>query len=214
MTDAINFNDHANTQLNDELQSCVDTTGVFPMFRHPLFVTIYSEKMNSMINTMVNQRKKYFQKLNFVEKVHFVERMFQFEYLVKHFDQFSVLKEVEQWQLIDYVWTNSENPSVNLSLWESIFSLMPVSPFKETTQYEKMKSEIVLYRGGNREGLSWTSNKDQAIWFANRFKSYDQEPMVWEVKINKNDIYHYTDSRGEDEFIVDSSLTKNAFRII
>ncbi|HIF9337748.1 TPA: hypothetical protein ACX6RO_001837 [Photobacterium damselae] len=203
------------TELREDLKRCVNNTGLFPMFEHELFVSLYSEDMNAMINAFIPKRLALLEQLDsFEEQIHFIERKFQFEYLIKHFERFSLLDSKTQWDIIDYVWTNCEFPHSNLSVWNSIFMFTDQSPFFNSIEYEKMDEEITIYRGGLANGLSWTGNKEQAIWFANRFKHSDHEPQVWQLTINKHDIYHYTDSRGEDEFIIDPELAKKAVRII
>jgi len=64
----------------------------------------------------------------------------------------------------------------------------------------------VVYRGvagsrGQRKvrGLSWTSSRDQACWWATRFGLPD--PAVYSATVARQEVYCYTDDRREAEFI-------------
>lgn len=67
-------------------------------------------------------------------------------------------------------------------------------------------SMITIYRGvkeNDYKGLSWTTDKNTAIWFAKRF-SYDVDKCyVFTGQLKKNDIIAFFDSRNESEIVCD-----------
>jgi hypothetical protein len=66
-----------------------------------------------------------------------------------------------------------------------------------------MPCEVYRGVGGlNRRrvrGLSWTSDLDVACWFAARFAA--DNPTVYAVKVDVDDVYFYTDERSERELV-------------
>lgn len=71
--------------------------------------------------------------------------------------------------------------------------------------YKNFPEVVVIYRGtskGNsKNAISWTVDKNRAIWF---YKKYDSKGTVLEAKVNKKDILCYLDQTacGEKEVIV------------
>ena len=61
---------------------------------------------------------------------------------------------------------------------------------------------ITIYRGytpgKNKQGISWTLDKDKANWFANRFSSNGK---VRRKQISKRDVFAFLDGRNEKEII-------------
>ena len=70
--------------------------------------------------------------------------------------------------------------------------------------FNNLPEKITIYRGvcnkKDKNGISWTTNKNVATWFAKRFQ---KTPFIYETKINKEDILAYTNSRNENEAIID-----------
>jgi hypothetical protein len=64
--------------------------------------------------------------------------------------------------------------------------------------------KIVIYRGSqNNElghGFSWSTDKEKALWFANRFS---RNGKLFTGEVLKKDIFAYILDRGESEIIVD-----------
>lgn len=69
----------------------------------------------------------------------------------------------------------------------------------------------VAGRGAKRRlrGLSWTADRDKAIWFAKRFAVTGIEgPAVFQTEIEAARVYAYTNGRSEQEFICDVECCK------
>ncbi len=72
--------------------------------------------------------------------------------------------------------------------------------------FNNLPEIVTIYRGtsqGNsKKAISWTIDKDRAIWF---YKKYDSKGTVLEAKVNKKDIICYLDQNacGEKEAVVD-----------
>lgn len=64
-----------------------------------------------------------------------------------------------------------------------------------------------ISRGGSPRGISWTTSRSIAEWFANRFA--DDDCQVYEADVDVKDVIAYLAERSEKEVIVDPSTLKN-----
>lgn len=121
--------------------------------------------------------------------------------------------------LID-IWVSCEFQSldVNVSMndflkWFKRIDKNLVMNDEEKTYFKSLPEKVEIFRGVQdiqfKNGISWTFNKDCAIWFAERFKRSNSKSILLSTKVNKNDILLYTNCRGEDEVIIDSFKLEN-----
>ena len=186
----------------------IEICHLMTFFRHPLCVMPYAKnaekeesQINAMINSMVVGRESMIADMeargDYTAVISIVERPFRLEYALKYLH---LVPEHEYWDIVDFVWTDSESPSINANIWLSIFKLGKSSnPTLLTKTVKTMDSVVTVYRGGDKKGLSWTLDKEKAIWFANRFNG---NQLVLTGLVNKSDILHYTDSRSEQEVVI------------
>ena len=129
----------------------------------------------------------------------------------------SALSDKELGELIDACWQGVEDISgdVNVSGKDLVKLLKRAdkSTLMEQDELDKFNSlpdVIILYRGvttynkNRKKAMSWTDDKEKALWFANRFKSDEKE--LWTITVPKSQIlacFNY-----ENEFIVDMFSTK------
>lgn len=193
--------------LSPSLLGYIEECHLMTFFRHPFCVMPYakgaekeSSQINAMINHMVEKRESMIMDMesegNYTAVLSIVERPFRLEYALKYLH---LVNDYEYWDIVDYVWTDSESPSVNLNVWESIFKINKSSnPTLKTKTVKTMDSVVTVYRGGDEKGLSWTLDKEKAAWFATRFNS---NQLLMTGLVHKSDILHYTDSCGEQEIV-------------
>ena len=129
---------------------------------------------------------------------------------LKYARQYMTNKDFSEW--FGYAWTASEDPNndvnVGLKTLVSWFresrktSIMTNSDYK---YFKAIPNEMMLYRGiskgRNIYGLSYTANIDKANWFANRWNKY---AGVIVLHVKKEDILCYLNTRGEDEYVVNT----------
>ena len=86
---------------------------------------------------------------------------------------------------------------------------------EELEIYNNLPEEIVVYRGINEHGsvdaLSWTLDKEQAEWFANRFEMFGIAGSVYQANIKKEYVLAYI-SR-EKEAVIDFTKATNIQKI-
>ena len=82
--------------------------------------------------------------------------------------------------------------------------------------FDALPERITVYRGiqGKKakvRALSWTLSLDKARWFANRFEFNGR---VYEAMIDKQNVYFYTNSRQEEEVVLNPNKLKNILVVI
>lgn len=109
------------------------------------------------------------------------------------------------------MWTMVEFPNVDDNITAPEFVKIFRSADKtllmdenEYEQYLSLPEEITVYRGirgrGRLEALSWTTDIEQAEWFAKR---WDKNGKVYSATVDKEDVLALFASRGESELVVD-----------
>lgn len=107
--------------------------------------------------------------------------------------------------LLAHAWTIAEYPTdqLDIEVWVDWFSTTPFHD-GEGNLIERPKENMVLYRGSlpeNRHSLSWTTDREQAQWFANRIPG----AKVYRFEAKPDDLWaDYRDDRNESEVIVNA----------
>jgi hypothetical protein len=122
-----------------------------------------------------------------------------------------------------HVWIHSEGASNNKSLW--LMMMESPRPGKEKwlmtreelAHFESLPDTVTIYRGSSTNkinGLSWTTDKDKAIWFGNRFNfgasqpPFNKECCLTTGQIAKADIFAVFLERRESEIVCDPKHVK------
>lgn len=112
------------------------------------------------------------------------------------------------------VWQSVEQISVDKSFTEKEaaewFKKADKSQLMDTEEmeiYNSLPDTVTIYRGvtnfnkKNKKALSWSLDREVAVWFANRFET--GTGRVWTMRVPKERILCYFDGREEKEVIVD-----------
>jgi len=205
-----------NTQLHQDLKnSIVKLNSGMHMIHHPLYVGTYSEHpfMNKMANNTYQEKKKCLQRYVEQEKIesaiNIIERPYRVQSTMEALRSWWQPTKDDYWDLISWLWQDTENVYENLDTWIELLTLEFSEPQlmmnnKETEVYNNLPETIKVYRGGvDDKGLSWSLSREKAEWFANRF-DYGYE--VFEKDIKKSDILAYLNGRQEQEIICNVDL--------
>jgi hypothetical protein len=128
------------------------------------------------------------------------------------------------WTAVREAWIDSENIHQNLPDWEHLFlanncfrrntrSLVMTSAdsavldFRVTQALTGEVHLLKIYRGVSSPtetmGWSWTTNRDKAKWFANRFSTNNLGGWVWAGEVDPRAIVAIFGDRNEAEVVVD-----------
>ena len=119
------------------------------------------------------------------------------------------------------VWIDSENIRQHLDEWSQLWAWVTARDLAALTMREDDERKKLLalqkagdtwiYRGVNRTrqtklGLSWTTDRERAIWFASRFVEDPADALVYSTIVPLCDapkaFMACFDGRGEDEVVV------------
>lgn len=129
------------------------------------------------------------------------------------------LSEKDFGYYLGIIWTESENPNQdpNVKLFEIIKwfksadkeSLMNDGELKI---YNQLPEKLKVYRGvavdRKHDGISWTMNYEEAVWFSNRFNRSNKTGYIRSGYIDKKDVLAFFNRRGEDEIVIDVKKLK------
>jgi len=122
--------------------------------------------------------------------------------------------DVQLGELTRDVWTDAERPSQECELWETIWGSPRCAAMtnEERGTLMAMPDHLTIHRGvsdcfgrGRRRhcrGLSWTLDRDKALWFASRYTFVPAVGWLATVTIPKTAVRAYLTDRGESEIIV------------
>ena len=200
------------SKLNNELANSIATVseGGLQMIHHKYFVGIWSDNdfVIDHANNVYNHKKEAIDEAikekNINSYLWLHERAYRVESIINALNDWWKPSKKEYWELISFLWTDTENVYENKDYWEQLlfleFSDSHLMMDEEDTKFfNELPSTITIYRGGvDDKGYSWTLDKEKAEWFANRF-NFDYE--VFEKTINKSDVFAYLNDRNESEII-------------
>lgn len=112
-------------------------------------------------------------------------------------------------------WVSTEFPhQMPIKRLTALFEQADLDKMMDDTEKAKLLAlpdEITIYRGlpdqrAKKKGLSWSVNRNKAMWFATRWNS--KKARLVTAKINKKNVYMYTDARKEEEVVVNPARLK------
>lgn len=122
-------------------------------------------------------------------------------------------------KVLKMVWTETEFPNHDANLSKAEFIklfkaadkkiLMDKQEFNLFSQFPKT---VKVYRGTKLEdykALSWTLDKQKAVWFSERFLKNNEKGIVYEAEIDRDYILAYFNGRDEKEVVLDYKKLKN-----
>lgn len=198
--------------LNYELLPYFESDDKMDMIRHPLIYSVpHMDSLNALVNFQFTQRKeaaaKALKEKNYINYIYLHEKAYRLQAFE---DVLENLNNKEYWSFLGELWTGSENIWQNQIKWKELLlsersgrnNLMSPEDLKI---YKALPDVVLAHRGHqikNKDGLSYSLDKDKAKWFANRFKRPGEKTEVTSGKIPKGRILAYFSSRNESEIIV------------
>jgi hypothetical protein len=197
--------------LHDDLQDRVVEGGPFGrMIHHPLCVEIVvAPEMFGMVN------QRYVWKTERLTEA--VDQGDWHTYVFLHERPYraDALRDVPPtwegfWSLVADVWTDSENIWQNHDSWQKIWQgfqqedRAALLDADNLAAYHALPEFVTVYRGYNQDnarGWSWTTDHEQASWFARRWQK--GRPKVATGTITKRDVIAVFLDRGENEIVAD-----------
>jgi len=195
--------------LREDLKPYLTEGPLGPMFHHPFMVELVCDvnraaRINSYVGVVERETQEALKNKKWGRYVFRHERPYRVEALLRVVDQ---LPDEEYWPLVGEVWVDSENIWQNLDKWVGLLSSVRPQRHLMMTEEERaalgaLPDRLTIYRGctpQNRRGLSWTLDRDKALWFAKRFR---QDGSVVTQRVFKRQVVAHFTGRGESEVVV------------
>lgn len=194
--------------LHPDLEDHLVMTGFGRMVHHPL--VIEHSPRPALVNYRYEAKRKALREAmaegDWHQAVWLHERPYRLDAFMQIEDD---LDDDYYWSLLADIWIDSENIWQNLDQWRQLFeSTRSGSPMtdEEEAALAAMPDPVPVYRGGvedaNEYGLSWTTDRERAEWFAVRMTSDDEVGVVLDGLVAKKDVAAYFMGRGESEVVV------------
>ncbi len=129
--------------------------------------------------------------------------------LQKFWDHQNEIPDNQYWIILGEVLTDLEGSFINKDIILILLRLKK-NPNQmmyedEKKQFAKLPNTIPVYRGCRHdmiEGLSWTTDNEKGLWFANRYAKLNPNVVLVSGDVPKDKVFSYFRRRGESEIIV------------
>jgi hypothetical protein len=206
--------------LHPELAEYLETGSSLlgSMIRHPLVFSVpHWEQSNKMVNRQFAQKTKAVAAAiaegNWATFVFLHERPYRVDALEAVLFEHEIEDPAIVWPLISSVWIDSENIYQNFRRWKDIWEVpvprrtVKIMDMEERAALNALPATITVYRGVAHEssvgGMSWTTDRDKAVWFARRFAADERrKPMLATATVRRKDVIAHFLGRNEFEIVV------------
>ena len=208
---------YAPEELNSELADYITSGPLGDMIHHPLIIEImYNPISNKMLNRRFSAKKQMLYEYISEEKwsayIFNHERPYRLDALEEVIYEYTE-GDASNWKLINSVWTDSENIYQNFERWLDIWTSSIPNRYKMVMDTEEryalrdLPDRIPIFRGCSHmesvTGLSWSFDRNKAVWFAKRFAMNEMPPILASGFAHKKDVLALFLARGESEIVID-----------
>lgn len=180
--------------------------------------TVVSENGKLVLKDVRNEKDLEDIRQNIIKTIDAVTSYLQFIHIIRPpylpaFFKFTqhLLSIYDYSSFLGSMWTIVEFPNVDNNITAPEFvkifrraNKTLLMDENEQKQYSAFPEKITVYRGirgrGSLKALSWTTDIEQAEWFAKR---WDKKGRVYSATARKDDVLAYFCSRNEAEVVVD-----------
>lgn len=206
-------------ELHDDLKGHVHKSQAFggDMLHHPLVIVpilspISIPAANKTYEAKVKAAREALAKGDWERYVFLHERPYRFGALEEAVNDGLDDDPTLYWKIVGRVWTDSENIHEHFDAWHELWSReMPGRELamndEERAALAALPDEFPIWRGVTHRdavpGLSWTTDRSRAEWFARRFSSMEgKKPILASGRVRKADVLAHFLGRAEDEIVV------------
>lgn len=182
---------------------------------HPLLrVSTWSPeavlRANELYESKTRQLAEAIERQDWISYVVLHERAYRVEALIELIDEFE-LSGPELWPVVGWVWVDTEGVRWNLDTLRTIWGLDPRDRYLVMNEQERqflcsLPEQVLIWRGVNHQdavlSLSWTLDREKAVWFARRFADDGDPILLAQGRISRSDVLAYFSDRKEAEIVV------------
>ena len=179
-----------------------------PMIKHPLVYDHDMPPLYALSNKRLAVKRKMLRKARATRDFH--RAIFCYERAWRLYAFKAIMRRLPPatyWDLLGDVYNDSENVWQNYGMWKRLLTRrvpgrLAIMTDRERMEYFALPDVLTIYRGvhgGHADGLSWTLDRERAIWFATRWKQ--PRPTLFTGTVRKADIIGYFSRRNESEVV-------------
>lgn len=203
----------AKCPLDKGLKKYVEKTPIGPLLKHPLYVGPIDPGKAAHPQWIISYKEKHIAELIEEGKWEKVFTLYETPFrLEKFIEHANAMDDKSYWKCLRFAWQHCETLWPYRYVFIELFNANRKQRGYLMTTGDKavlksLPNEFKVYRGFTGEefeGLSWSTSKAKAKWFANRFAEVDGlYPMLVTAKAKKEDVLAYFGDRGEKEIVID-----------
>ncbi len=202
--------------LRADLRRYVEGTSTVlgTIIRHPFYVGPVDLDRAALVHHAIDEQQKALDRSlaagKWDDAVFSYEVPFLLDGFLRHASRFD---NASYWRLLGDVWTAQEQLWPNQQVFLSLFRARrpgreALMREDEHAEFGKLPDQFPVYRGftGQRgKGMSWTTDRAKAEWFARRFAMIEGRgtPKVLSGVVRKGDVLAYFNRRQESEIVVE-----------
>jgi hypothetical protein len=193
--------------LHPDLVPYITKGAIGPMLAHPLVHEIMP--IAELANRVYEYKRSEYaaaMAMGDLEKASFlIEKPSKLRWIVDMVET-AGLDQERLAKLLAETWTLIELPLQNVPQRELV-RLFRRAGFVSDSEAGPPTWPLTLYRGAptiHRHGMSWTTDKEKADWFAQRWANTRGAGRTWVATVQPNRVLGVFDSRNEDEVVIDS----------
>ena len=210
----------------------LEDTGYVSILQHPVYNTAIQVDDGKMVNILEDKEaldrmnklyEEQIDKADDVDRLLLIIRTPYWLTFLKHIKPYLSKNDFDT--MLGDVWVQSENPNgdVNVSVRTSASYFRKANKKvlmtpEEMEVYTSLPDTLTVYRGVSpgrvENGLSWTANKEKALWFAKRFMRTGRDAVLLSGEVRKKDVLAYLNRRNEDELVISPKDVKQMTRSI
>lgn len=202
--------------LHPDLQRHFRDGPVGKMLHHPLIINVmtlpgYHKADNLMYLHRKDKAEQSWHKKDWNGYIALHERPYRAEALQRIlFEGGLPFDQPSTWQLIKAVWIDSENVHEHDRFWAATWKKAKSTltlDIKEQAAFDELPDMVPVWHGLERKngrilGLSWTTDKGVAEWFAQHFARFNRRrAYIAAGVVRKEHVKAYLLNRGEHEII-------------
>jgi hypothetical protein len=198
--------------LDPELAPYVYEGELGRVLHHPLVIDPFlSPHTHKIANRQYHSKLSALGNALAAKDWHTVVFLHERPYRLDAFAEFSdLMSDEEYWKVLSAIWLDTESLSSDQEAWLDMLEAdrsgraLYFMDEVDWAHWHDLPDIVTVYRGynadeGNPNGLSWTLNRDTAVWFAKRFY---KEGVLLTAVVPKGVIIASLLGRGEYEVII------------
>ena len=192
-----------------------EVDGLGTVLHHPLVVSV-PLGLPGHLNRYYEQQKERLERTPMPEKAWVYERPYRLPMLMKWWDEGLVEPNDKLRSVLPGVWTDTEGDDTidDPDVVRFLDCLRAVGFLSDDEHVPAPLRALTVFRGGEANGIAWSTSRETANWFAHRYKLKGEPPEpLLKAQAPPAAVLARFFGRNENEVIVDPNDLENVERL-